>query len=145
MPERKIRLATLADAPAIARLMEQLVEAGGCEDWLVDVPRIEAALRQMLVDNAYQVFLAEEEGQVIGLLSLSFRHTLLHPAPSALIDEFVVDREYHGRRRPVVARSRSAPRRTTSLHRSSIAARDSITSRCCWRWSSRDEQFRGHS
>jgi ribosomal protein S18 acetylase RimI-like enzyme len=64
---------------------------------LVDVPRIEAALRQMLVDNAYQVFLAEEEGQVIGLLSLSFRHTLLHPAPSALIDEFVVDREYRGR------------------------------------------------
>ena len=51
----------------------------------------------MAGSDAYQVLLAEDEGRIAGLLSLSFRHTLFHPAPSALIDELVVEQGHRGR------------------------------------------------
>jgi len=88
----RIREATMGDSAVIAQLMTQLIEASGYESWQVPPEQIEENLRKMADSDGYQVLLAEDEGQVVGLLGLSFRHTLFHPAPSALIDELVVER-----------------------------------------------------
>ena len=93
----RIRLATIEDSAVIAQLMTQLIEVGGYESWQVPPEQIENNLRKMADSDAYHVLLAEDEGQVVGLLGLSFRHTLFHPAPSALIDELVVERGHHRR------------------------------------------------
>jgi ribosomal protein S18 acetylase RimI-like enzyme len=93
----RIRQATIEDSAVIAHLMTQLMEASGYEGWQVSPEQVEERLRKMADSDAYQVLLAEDEGQVMGLLSLSFRHTLFHPAPSALIDELVVERGHRRR------------------------------------------------
>ena len=93
----RIREATIEDSAIIAQLMAQLIEASGYEDLQVSPEQIEESLRKMANSDDYQVLLAEDEGQVVGLLSLSFRHTLFHPAPSALIDELVVERGHRRR------------------------------------------------
>ena len=93
----RIREATIEDSAIIAQLMAQLIEASGYEDLQVSPEQIEESLRKMANSDDYQVLLAEDEGQVVGLLSLSFRHTLFHPAPSALIDELVVERGHRSR------------------------------------------------
>jgi ribosomal protein S18 acetylase RimI-like enzyme len=93
----RTREATIEDSAIIAQLMAQLIEASGYEDWQVSPEQIEESLRKMADSDGYQVLLAEDEGQVVGLLSLSFRHTLFHPAPSALIDELVVERGHRRR------------------------------------------------
>jgi len=93
----RIRLATIEDSAVIAQLMTQLIEVGDYERRQVPPEQIENNLRKMADSDAYQVLLAEDEGQVVGLLGLSFRHTLFHPAPSALIDELVVEGGHRGR------------------------------------------------
>lgn len=93
----KIRHATIEDSAVIAQLMAQLIEASGYEDLQVSPGQIEESLRKMADSHAYQVLLAEEQGQVVGLLSLSFRHTLFHPALSAFIDELVVEQSHRRR------------------------------------------------
>jgi ribosomal protein S18 acetylase RimI-like enzyme len=93
----RIRLANIEDSAVIAQLMTQLIEVGGYESRQVPPEQIENNLRKMADSDVYQVLLAEDEGQVVGLLGLSFRHTLFHPAPSALIDELVVERGHHRR------------------------------------------------
>jgi ribosomal protein S18 acetylase RimI-like enzyme len=92
----RIRQATIDDSAIIAQLMTQLIEANDYENWLVSPERVEESLREMADRDAYRVLLAEDGGQVVGLLSLSFRHTLFHPAPSALIDELVVEQSHRG-------------------------------------------------
>lgn len=86
----KIRQATIEDSAVIAQLITQLIEASGYED-LVSPEQIEKSLRKMADSDVYQVLLAEDQGQIVGLLSLNFRHTLFHPALSAFIDELVVE------------------------------------------------------
>jgi len=93
----RIRLATIEDSAVIAQLMTQLIEASGYESRQVPPEQIEESLRKMADNDAYQVLLAEDEGQVVGLLSLSSRQTLFHAAPSALIDELVVEQGHRGR------------------------------------------------
>ena len=93
----RIRQATVEDSAVIAQLMAQLIEASGYEGWQVSPEQVEESLRKMANSDAYQVLLAEGKDQVVGLLSLSFRHTLFHSAPSALIDELVVERAHRRR------------------------------------------------
>jgi GNAT superfamily N-acetyltransferase len=93
----RIRQATIEDSAVIAQLMTQLMEASGYEDRQVSPEEIEESLRKMANSDAYRVLLAEDEGQVVGLLSLSFRHTLFHSAPTALIDELVVEQGHRRR------------------------------------------------
>jgi ribosomal protein S18 acetylase RimI-like enzyme len=93
----RIRQATIEDSAVIAQLMTQLMEASGYEDRQVSPEQIEESLQKKADSDASQVLLAEDKGQVLGLLSLSFRHTLFHPAPAALIDELVVEQGHRGR------------------------------------------------
>jgi len=93
----RIRQATIEDSAVLAQLMTQLMEASGYESRQVPPEQIEESLRKMADSDAYQVLLAEDEGQVVGLLSLSFRHTLFHSAPTAFIDELVVEQGHRRR------------------------------------------------
>lgn len=93
----RICQATIEDSAVIAQLMTQLIEAVGYEGWQISPEQIEERLRKIADSDAYQVLLAEDEGQVVGLLSLSFRHTLFHSAPTALIDELVVEQDHRRR------------------------------------------------
>jgi ribosomal protein S18 acetylase RimI-like enzyme len=93
----RIRQATIEDSAVIAQLMTQLMKASGYEDRQVSPKQIEGSLRKMADSDAYQVLLAENESQVVGLLSLSFRHTLFHSAPTALIDELVIEQGHRRR------------------------------------------------
>ena len=93
----RIRQAAIEDSAVIAQLMTQLMEVSGYQDQQVFSEQIEDRLRKVADDDAYQVLLAEDEGKVVGLLSLSFRHTLFHSAPTALIDELVVERGHRRR------------------------------------------------
>jgi len=93
----RIRQASVQDSAVIAQLVAQLIETSGYEGREVSPEQIEETLRRMADRDTCQVLLAEDEGQVVGLLSLSFRHTLFHRAPSALIDELVVAQGHRGR------------------------------------------------
>jgi ribosomal protein S18 acetylase RimI-like enzyme len=93
----RICQATIQDSAVIAQLMTQLIEAVGYEGWRISPKQIEERLRKMADSDAYQLLLAKDEGQVVGLLSLTFRHTLFHSAPTALIDELVVEQDHRRR------------------------------------------------
>ena len=93
----KIRQATIEDSAVIAQLMTQLIETSGYEGLQISPEQIQENLRDMADNDAYEVLLAEDRGQIVGLLGLNFRHTLFHPAPSALIDELVVEQGHRRR------------------------------------------------
>ncbi len=109
----KIRQATIEDSAVVAQLITQLMEASDYESRQVSPERTEESLRKMADSGAYHVLLAEDEDQVAGLLSLSFRHTLFHSPPTALIDELVVEQGHRRRgvgRQPVAQQCRLWPR-----------------------------------
>jgi len=88
----RIRRATPEDEAAVAGLMEQLGAAvhGGV------AARLKARFAQMLTLDRHALWVAEEEGQVLGLVTASVRPTLYHSGPSVLIDELVVDASARG-------------------------------------------------
>ncbi len=90
-----IREATTADSEALTGLLWQLAEVIGCR-WELSPAQIEQRVAQMSDPARYLILLAEVEQQVVGLLSLSFRHSLAYPTPLALIDELVVDAAHRG-------------------------------------------------
>ncbi len=83
-------------AKEILSLLSQLLEVAHGEG---DIPpsQVEDNLSQILDNPAYLILLAEEEGNIVGLINVHFRNTLFHPGPSALIDELVVDTRFRGR------------------------------------------------
>jgi ribosomal protein S18 acetylase RimI-like enzyme len=90
----QVREARLSDGAAIADLLGQLADV--TEGWSFSPAWVEANLPPMLEDDDYVLLVAEGQGEVVGLLTLHLRRTLFHPAPVALIDELVVDRDWRG-------------------------------------------------
>ncbi|MBS1252450.1 MAG: Aminoalkylphosphonate N-acetyltransferase [Anaerolineales bacterium] len=87
-----IRLAQAKDAPDVVRLMGQLeafahgeVGAG-----------LEGRFKYMLTLTHCHLCVAEDDDQVIGLISAAVRPTLWHPGPVAVIDELIVDQTARG-------------------------------------------------
>ncbi|MCR4407328.1 MAG: GNAT family N-acetyltransferase [Anaerolineae bacterium] len=78
-----IRRATESDIPHILRLVAQL-------DYEVENEAGEAGARAVLADPACVVLLAEEQGQVVGLVSFHIVPQLHHAAPVLTLDELVV-------------------------------------------------------
>lgn len=88
----RIRLAQAKDAPHVVRLMKQL-EAFAHGDV---GPGIEGRFKYMLTLTHFNVLVAEDDDQVIGLITASRRPTLWHAGPVALIDELIVDQTTRG-------------------------------------------------
>jgi ribosomal protein S18 acetylase RimI-like enzyme len=86
-----IREATVADAPAIAALIVELAQSM-CET----SPMTPAYVNTYLTFPGCNILVAEEHGQVAGLLSYSVRPNLYHNGPTALIEELVVTSTWRG-------------------------------------------------
>lgn len=89
----RIRPARAEDTPHVVRLMKQLEafihgQVG---------PGVEGRFKYILTLTNFNVCVAEEDGQVIGLITASLRPTLWHPGPVALIDALIVDETARGR------------------------------------------------
>ena len=84
-----IRPARTEDFPSILSLLGQLSEA--METPVAAIPESVAAnIQRFMQSPDHALFVAERRGDVLGLISLNVRHTLLNPRPVALIDELVV-------------------------------------------------------
>lgn len=88
----EIRQAKAADTPDVARLMKQLETFAHGEVG----PGVEGRFKFMLTLSNFNVCVAEEDEQVIGLITASLRPTLWHAGPVALIDELIVDQTARG-------------------------------------------------
>lgn len=89
----KIRPATQNDAGVAAVLMDQLADY---THEYVD-HGVEERFRTIIELPEHALFVAEDEnGHVMGLLSISHHWTLWHAGPCAIIEELVVDREKRG-------------------------------------------------
>jgi GNAT superfamily N-acetyltransferase len=87
MPETlSLREATSVDAPSIARLIRTLARA-------MDVvsPVDEAYVREYIASPGSGILVADDGGQVVGLLGYSLRPSLVHAGRSCVIEELVVD------------------------------------------------------
>jgi ribosomal protein S18 acetylase RimI-like enzyme len=80
-----IREATLADAVAIASLIQDLAQSMGETS-----PITPAYVNTYLAFPGCRILLAEEDGQIAGLLSYSIRPNLYHNGDAALIEELIV-------------------------------------------------------
>lgn len=89
----RIRPARAQDAPHVVRLMRQLEAFTHGKVG----PGVEGRFKFMLTLTHYNVCVAEEDNQVIGLITASVRPTLWHAGPVALIDELIVDEAARGR------------------------------------------------
>lgn len=93
-----IREARPADAPVIAdlvRALEEVVEGSGEPE--ESSPITAEYVQAYLANPESYILVAEDRGQVVGLLSYSIRPNLFHAADSALIEELVVDSRARGR------------------------------------------------
>ncbi|MEJ2560700.1 MAG: GNAT family N-acetyltransferase [Anaerolineae bacterium] len=89
----RIHPASPNDAPAAVGLMAQLAEFSHGQ---VDTG-VEDRFRAMIKLPTYAIFVAKNDnGHVVGLLTISQRWTLWHTGPCALIEELVVDEGVRG-------------------------------------------------
>jgi GNAT superfamily N-acetyltransferase len=85
-----IRDARPEDAPALARLVDQL-------GYPTSTEAVAARLRRLETSPADHVFVAEVDGDVVGAASVHFSLTLEYDEPAAKLSAIVVD-ERHRRR-----------------------------------------------
>jgi GNAT superfamily N-acetyltransferase len=85
----QVRPADRRDADALARLCTQL----GYPTQASDMP---SRLEHLNGDPSVQALVAEDEGDVIGLITTHIRHTVNHAAPLAQITLLVVDEARRG-------------------------------------------------
>lgn len=86
-----VRQAVTQDAHRVVELVQQLAATIG-----EDSPVSAATVEDFLSYPGSDVLLAEEGGQVVGLLSYSVRPNLYHAANVCLIEELIVDRAARG-------------------------------------------------
>jgi GNAT superfamily N-acetyltransferase len=81
-----LREATSVDAPSIVMLIRTLAR-------VMDVvsPVDEAYVREYIASPGSGILVADDGGQVVGLLSYSLRPSLVHAGRSCVIEELVVD------------------------------------------------------
>jgi GNAT superfamily N-acetyltransferase len=94
--ECAVRRATPADAPAVAAAVrELLLELDGTPS---APPAMEAAASMLIVSPwAGAVFVAEVDGELVGVLAASWQMAIHVPGSYALIQDLWVDRQWRGR------------------------------------------------
>ena len=87
-PNLTLREATSVDAPAIVVLIRTLAR-------VMDVvsPVDEAYVREYIASPGSGILVADDGGQVVGLLSYSLRPSLVHAGRSCVIEELVIDQK----------------------------------------------------
>ena len=75
--------------PLLAELMGAMIDTEG-----FDIEQSVENCRLLIRDPAQYVFVARQRDNVIGFINFSTRRTVMHPGPSALIDELVVSENH---------------------------------------------------
>lgn len=92
-----IRPMQAGDFPAIQQLIFQLTGAVESQHAITQ-SQMEDVLEYIQErPEMYLTLVAEEEKQVVGLLSLVFYRVWFHPGGTALITELIVDQKYRGK------------------------------------------------
>jgi GNAT superfamily N-acetyltransferase len=91
-----IESAKIDDLPKIEPLLRDLLDAIDDSDKMGTKLAIDNC-RQMIADPNSYILLARLEKDIVGLVNFTIRKTILHNAPSALIDELVVAKANRGR------------------------------------------------
>lgn len=85
-----------ADLPRIAELVRELDEALG-GDFKPEEKRLRAVFADMAVlPGVYETYVYEEEGTVLGFVSLLFYESVYHRVGTAQVNELVVDARRRG-------------------------------------------------
>lgn len=91
-----IRKVKESDLPIIEKLSIELIESMDNKEG-IDRNMVVENCRNLLNDVNSYLLVAEMDRTVIGFINFTIRKTLLHSAPSGLIDELVVTRNYRGK------------------------------------------------
>lgn len=86
-----IRQATMNDVNDICHLMEEL------ENTHFKMEPFKKRFERVLEDNAYDCVVYEQEGKVVGMLTILYKIPLHHENDTMEIVEFCVDQEYRSR------------------------------------------------
>jgi PhnO protein len=89
-----IRAATGSDASQAYRLLAHLQQFAGVE--VSEEAAFVRQFRQVLAEPRFRAFVAEEAGDVRGVITVWLRESLFHSGPVALIDELVVAEDRRG-------------------------------------------------
>ncbi|EHR79752.1 hypothetical protein OCC_02209 [Thermococcus litoralis DSM 5473] len=92
MSDLIIRKAQESDLNEIKSLIIELIETLESQEGIDENAVFENCKKLLTTPNAY-LLVAELNGKVVGALHLNIRRTILHSAPSALIDELVASKE----------------------------------------------------
>lgn len=94
-PPLSFREIARSDLPAVLALYAQLGQDDGT---VLSLPRAEALWEEMLRHPDHRIWIAEEEGRVVGTFSFLRMVNLAHRgAPSAVLEDVVVDGSCRGR------------------------------------------------
>ncbi len=85
-----------SDLPAIIALLEELSSSLERSHDL-DQRQLMSNGLALMHDPRAHILLAKDGANAIGLIHFSTRKTALHPTPSALIDELIVNQSYRGK------------------------------------------------
>ncbi|MBS0241786.1 MAG: GNAT family N-acetyltransferase [Proteobacteria bacterium] len=89
----RMRQAAKADLPGVLALYAQ----PGMDDEVLSIADAEAIFERMCAYPDYTLFVAEQEGQIVGTLALLIMDNLGHMgAKSAVVEDVVVDRNLQG-------------------------------------------------
>jgi GNAT superfamily N-acetyltransferase len=91
-----VREAAEADLPAMGRLLEELADAMGDTEG-IDMGTAVKTCGDLLNAAGSHLLVAEMDGKPMGFVHFAVRQSILHRAPSALIDELVVAEECRGK------------------------------------------------
>ena len=86
-----IREATPNDSKAVLTLLDQLCEWDKCSKYS------DSHFLEALKSDHMKVFVAEEEGQVVGEATIITYLAIRHNKPYVFVDELVVDEDYRGK------------------------------------------------
>jgi ribosomal protein S18 acetylase RimI-like enzyme len=93
--EIRIEPAQEKDLPSIKALLIELMEAmTDTESFNID--RSVENCRSLIRSQLQYVFVARQANSIIAFINFSTRQTVMHPAPSALIDELIVSERCRG-------------------------------------------------
>jgi len=87
--------ATEADLTSIKPLLSELMAAMDDTEGF-DIEQAVSNCQNLMKDKSHHSLVARDEIAVLGFINFTIRRTVLHPAPSALIDELVVSRKSRG-------------------------------------------------
>ena len=96
MKDVHIRKAQESDLHEIKSLMLELIESLESEEGIDENVVLKNCRKILKAPNAH-LLVAELDGEIVGVLHLNVRRTLLHSAPSGLIDELVVSERHRGK------------------------------------------------